>query len=65
MIGKLIRRAFIVFFVMLLLSKINLQTSIYEADKNSLEIIFPLWKTDAPWLYFYWTPGTVSWNPPS
>lgn len=62
MISKLTRIAFVVFVVVLCLSKIDLETSIYDADKNSLEIIFPQWKTDKPWIYFYWTPGTVSWT---
>lgn len=62
MFSKLFMWGFVAFVVMLICSKINLETSIYKEEQNSLEIIFPQWQTDKPWLYFYWTPGTVKWE---
>jgi len=63
MFSKLFFWAFIAFVVMLVCSKIDLQTSIYKEEQNRLEIIFPQWQTEQPWLYFYWTPGTaVKWH---
>lgn len=62
MFSKLFFWAFIAFVVMLICSKINLETSIYKEEQNSLEIIFPQWQTEQPWFYFYWTPGTVKWH---
>lgn len=63
MLGKLFFWGIIAFIVMLICSKITLDTSIYKAEENRLEIIFPQWHTDKPWFYFYWTPGTVKWHP--
>jgi|GEM_PF-3434856 hypothetical protein len=62
MFSKLFLWAFIAFVAVLACSKINLQTSIYKENENSLEIIFPQWHTEQPWLYFYWTPGIVKWQ---
>ncbi len=62
MFSKLFFWAFIAFVAILSCSEINMDTSIYKEDENSLEIIFPQWQTDEPWLYFYWTPGTVKWH---
>ena len=62
MFSKLFFWAFVAFIAMLACSKINLETSIYKEEQNSLEIIFPQWKTEQPWFYFYWTPGTVKWQ---
>ncbi len=59
---KLLLWAFIGLVAVLACSEINLETSIYKEEKNSLEIIFPQWQTEQPWLYFYWTPGTVKWS---
>ncbi len=62
MLNKLLLWAFIGFVAVLACSEINLETSIYKEEKNSLEIIFPQWQTEQPWLYFYWTPGSVKWS---
>ena len=62
MFNKLFLWSFIAFVAVLACSEINLETSIYKEDKNSLEIIFPQWQTEQPWLYFYWTPGIVKWK---
>lgn len=59
---KLLLWVFVAFVVMLICSKITLDTSIYKAEQNRLEIIFPQWNTEHPWIYFYWTPGTVKWH---
>lgn len=59
MFSKLFFWAFIALVAVLGCSEINFESSIYKEDENSLEIIFPQWQTDEPWLYFYWTPGTV------
>ena len=63
MIGRLFFWGFIAFIAMLCMSKITLETSIYVKDQNSLEIIFPQWKADKPWIYFYWEPGYTTWTP--
>ena len=62
MFSKLFFWAFIALVAVLGCSEINFESSIYKEDENSLEIIFPQWQTDEPWLYFYWTPGTVKWH---
>ena len=62
MFSKLSFWAFIALVAVLGCSEINFESSIYKEDENSLEIIFPQWQTDEPWLYFYWTPGTVKWH---
>ena len=62
MFSKLFIWAFIALVAVLGCSEINFESSIYKEDENSLEIIFPQWQTDEPWLYFYWTPGTVKWH---
>lgn len=62
MFSKLFFWAFIALVAVLGCSEINFESSIYKEDEKSLEIIFPQWQTDEPWLYFYWTPGTVKWH---
>ncbi len=62
MIGKLFFWGFIAFIAMLCCSKITLETSIYVKEQNSLEIIFPQWNTEKPWVYFYWEPGYTTWQ---
>ncbi len=62
MFSKLFFWAFIALVAVLGCSEINFERSIYKEDEKSLEIIFPQWQTDEPWLYFYWTPGTVKWH---
>ena len=62
MFSKLFFWAFIALVAVLGCSEINFESSIYKEDENSLEIIFPQWQTDEPWLYFYWIPGTVKWH---
>lgn len=62
MFSKLFFWAFIALVAVLGCSEINFESSIYKEDENSIEIIFPQWQTDEPWLYFYWTPGTVKWH---
>ncbi|MCD8548045.1 MAG: hypothetical protein LRY38_06410 [Aeromonadaceae bacterium] len=60
--GKLIRWSLVALVVALIVSNINIKTSLYKAQDNSLEISFPQWKTKTPWLYLYWTPGVWRWQ---
>ena len=60
---KLFGWSMIALVVALILSEININTSIYKSADNSLEIIFPQWNVDKPWFYVYWTPGTLSFIP--
>lgn len=60
--GKLIRWLLIALVVALIVSNINIKTSLYKAKDNSVEISFPEWQSDAPWFYFYWTPGQWRWQ---
>ncbi|MFC3913163.1 hypothetical protein ACFOSS_06750 [Pseudaeromonas sharmana] len=61
--GKLFRWGLVVLIAALVVSKLNIQTSIYKKDDNSVEIIFPQWQQDDPWFYLFWTPGTLSLDP--
>ena len=61
--GKIIKWALLALVVCLILSELNIKTSIYHKKDNSVEIIFPQWQQEKPWFYFYWTPGTLSFIP--
>ena len=60
--GKIIKWALLALVVCLILSELNIKTSIYHKKDNSVEIIFPQWQQEKPLFYFYWTPGTVKWH---
>lgn len=60
--GKLIKWSLIALVVALIVSNISIKTSLYKAKDNSVEISFPQWKTQTPWLYVYWTPGLWRWQ---
>ena len=62
--GKIIKWALLALVVCLILSELNIKTSIYHKMDNSVEIIFPQWQQEKPWFYFYWTPGTLRLTPP-
>jgi len=63
-VGKLIKWGFVALIGCLIVSQINIQTSIYKKQDNSVEIIFPQWQLEKPWFYFYWTPGTLRFKQP-
>ncbi len=58
-VGKIIKWSLLALVVCLIVSRININTSIYKKQDNSVEIIFPQWQLEKPWFYFYWTPGTL------
>lgn len=60
---KLLRWLLLLVIAGLVVSKIDIKTSLYARKDNSVEISFPQWKADQPWLYLYWTPGFYSINP--
>ena len=62
--GKLIKWGFVALIGCLIVSQINIQTSIYKKQDNSVEIIFPQWQLEKPWFYLYWTPGTLRFKQP-
>ncbi len=61
--GKLIRWLLILLVAGLVVSQITIHTSLYARKDNSVEIAFPQWKADDPWIYLYWTPGFFSIDP--
>ena len=44
--GKIIKWALLALVVSLILSKLNIKTSIYHKMDNSVEIIFPQWQQE-------------------
>lgn len=56
---KLLTWAIVALIAALVVSEININTSLYKAQDNSVEIIFPQWQPKQPWFYFYWTPGKI------
>lgn len=55
--GKLIKWLLILAVAILVLSEVNLSTSLYKYEDNQIEIIFPRWRTESPWYYLRWNPG--------
>ena len=62
--GRIIKWSLVALVVCLILSDLNIKTSIYHAKDNSIEIKFPQWQAEKPWFYLYWTPGTFTLTPP-
>lgn len=55
--GTLLKWLLLALLGVLLLSDIRLDTSLYRYADNRLEIAFPRWQSDSPWLYLLWIPG--------
>lgn len=52
---KALKWSFIAAVLLLILSDIQLKTSIYKYEENSVLISFPRWQPKQPW-------GTLSWH---
>lgn len=60
--GTLIKWTLILAILFLAMSKVELRTSIHEYDSNEIEITFPSWRTEQPWIYLKWNPGKDEWR---
>ncbi|WP_108652321.1 hypothetical protein [Dongshaea marina] len=56
MIRKWLRWVLLLILVGLIFSQVKLDTSIYKTDENQLEISFPRWQKQYPWIYLKWSP---------
>ena len=55
--AALLKGLLLLVLVLLLLSEVNLNTSLYKYEDNQIEITFPSWRAENPWYYLKWNPA--------
>lgn len=56
---KALKWSFIAAVLLLILSDIQINTSLYKYEDNSVLISFPRWQGDRPWGTWYWHAGQI------
>ncbi|MDQ1885883.1 hypothetical protein [Aeromonas salmonicida] len=56
---KVLKWLFIGWVLLLILSDVQISTSLYKYDDNKVVVSFPRWQADRPWGTFQWHAGRI------
>ncbi|WP_116474292.1 hypothetical protein [Zobellella maritima] len=59
--GTLIKWILILGILFMALSEVDMNTSLYKYEENQVEITFPSWQAEQPWIHIKWNPGKDEW----